>query len=293
MFSPLSGCTNSVQMPAPKGKEIKLTSSELEERYKLLSFETQNDKIIQTNSFVRTKTVNNERKSLNSQTTKATRDLRTGEFWSDSSRELDVNNQNVKIAIQGYENNQSTYFSLNRKEPKKTNSASSTLENGKYMIEKSGFAFETLIDVSLYFNAPIQNPSFKTILLDFQIGFLLQLNYLRYNKIKFYEDDNYFTISLKSDVKNTAKQSKEIQGAFNQYFGIDYAKHKTFNYDLLLIFKDRQIVSTGIQMKTEVEQKSQNQDAYQLSERNMVTSCIDKTPKAVNPSQYQLIEPLG
>lgn len=281
-----------INLPKPLGKEVRLTNDALFQKYNLLSFTEENNKIIETNMDAQLKIIQNTNLLDVTNTAKTTRDLTSGEFWSNATREVKNEDQSAKASVNGYESESYLYFDVNRQTKGIKDDSKYAINNGKYMIAKSEPNHYSLNKISEHFYVQTYEPSFSSAFGNFSIDLIFELNSYNYRELKFYEDDNYFTISLKSDLKTIKKQTPEISQVFGKYFRTKDSSLKSFNYNLVLVFENNAIISAGAEYKYETVYKTENQYLYELNQNNASTKYIDKAPKAANPNQYELIQDL-
>lgn len=298
VVSTLTGCSSNVEMPKTKGKQVQMTNTELERKFDRLSFNLQTDKILQLNYQNTLKEVEGEDSVEANIHGTSTRNYNNYETWTNHTSEEKINYGVIKATVNGYESDRYTYIDINRDSNLKFddlyyNQYNYNIYNGKYQIEKSDFGGNSLQSVLNYYNIGFVDPSFHYISTFIEFGLLLELNNYRYSNLKFYENDEYFSISLKSNLNGLKKERFEIYDAFQDHIELpDEHLLLDFVYDFVLVFERNKIIAAGLYVKAEADKDVFGDDHYTLTNVKIAAEYVKKTPKEIKYDQYKLIDQL-
>lgn len=296
-ISALTGCGSNAQMPKVKGKEVNFTNKELERKLERLNFTLPDDKIIESNGKLSAKEIYDEDSFAATTTIKTTRNLRNSDLWFDQTYEQKINEGTLKATISAFESNRYTYFDIDRNSNEKYDGEYDDLNfniyNGKYFIEKGYFGSYDLEDVLNFYSIGFIDPNFATIFEYISLDLFLDLNYYNFNKLKFYENDEFFSISLKTDYKSIKSERSEIFDVFDDYVGFpDEEVIKGFKYEIVLVFERNKISAAGLNILIEAEEEDDGEYYYVKNEYDFACKYVEKLPKEITYSQYSLIEDL-
>lgn len=159
------------------------------------------------------------------------------------------------------------------------------------MIEKNPDHPISLSNVLNTFDLIDMDASFIPVLSQMDLVLILELNELNYDKVKFYEDEDFFSISLKGDLSGIEKETADIQTAFEKSFSIlkDDAI-SGFNYEAVLVFKNNNLNAAGVNFKYEFEEIDDGYTNKGLNEITIATEYIISSPGVPIGSDYQAIE---
>ena len=158
----LTACNkNSLTMPKPKGKVVQYNNFELEKKFDKLKFENKKDKLIQPS-----RTLNNHEEDIDynyEQTQEYTmvKDTNTNDLWLNLKHSYSESDGKYKIAVNGYESKNYTYFDVDFTNNKKFDDEDYNIElyNGKYKIKKEKVSwydynslYDLLSDYYIYFH---------------------------------------------------------------------------------------------------------------------------------------------
>ena len=297
----LTACNkNSLTMPKPKGKVVQYNNFELEKKYDKLKFENKKDKLIQAS---RTLNIHEEDIDYNYEQTQEytmVKDTNTNDLWLNLKHSYSESDGKYKIAVNGYESKNYTYFDVDFTNNKKFDDEDYNIElyNGKYKIKKeegiwydSNSLYDLLSDYGIYFDDDLD---FEDAYYYFEEDFFLELNEIGYKKLKFYETNELFTIELKITLDDLKKEKDDFYDLGNDCFNLpdNIDDLNKFDNHYVYVFENNYLIEFGYKESIQFSEYENNDDEYSKLKNDfeIIIKYTDKKPKEYKYSDYELIE---
>ena len=297
----LTACNkNSLTMPKPKGKVVQYNNFELEKKFDKLKFENKKDKLIQAS---RTLNIHEEDIDYNYEQTQEytmVKDTNTNDLWLNLKHSYSESDGKYKIAVNGYESKNYTYFDVDFTNNKKFDDEDYNIElyNGKYKIKKekgSWYDYNSLYDLLSDYDIDFDDElDFEYANYYFEEDFFLELNEIGYKKLKFYETNELFTIELKITLDDLKKEKDDFYDLVNDWFNLpdNIDDLNKFDIHYVYVFEKNYLIEFGYKESIQFSEYENNDDEYSKLKNDfeIIIKYTDKKPKEYKYSDYELIE---
>lgn len=256
-FVGLAGCqVGKTPMPTIRGKEVSLNHIRLANFLERITFFEKQEDVLYVVYDETIDMIDEDEVIKHDLKHESYLDLMNGDSWSSIYTKSDVLDRKYEVWLNGFSSSKYLYFSVKQIYDVLDDSFEvEEVFDGKYYIEES-FMQDRIIEVGSVVGAEVYSSS-ASFLYNELFEALIELNRYKYSGLKFYEQENKTTISLKIDLKTYETQRNEIKDVFDDLFGIDDIdkeyKILEFSLEYIGVFERNSFVESGFKLSMKVD----------------------------------------
>lgn len=285
MMFVLVGCSLfGPSMPRTRGKKVELTATEF--LTKAMSFEATDEDFAEMNVKAKASyTYDNDEEMSMELSQKRTYALDGSASLVNTTFKTKSNDGQISGTIKGYEDEETVNFDIKFKNNGKFDEDYSNeldIENGKYRTERNSY-FNSLSFLHNMVGASMFDQG--DVLSMFNAMAIITLIEEEFKGLTLYEDDTYFSVKIKFNLKDVENASDDLQAALlaiAELQGNDVDEIEKLSVEMVFVFKDDKYHEAGIKMSATLEDMK--------TTMTVVVKFGVKEPKAGNYSRYEEID---